>query len=482
MKRTAVIACLASITVVMVHPIALSSEVVVLRICGGEEATIVGTDRADVIRGTDGNDVIVSLGGPDDIKGLRGNDLICTGTAGDSVMAGPGNDFVEGSAGDDLLLGGTGRDLVDGGGGGDFARGNGGHDELRGRTGDDGLLGGSGDDVLAGAAGVEFMDGGEGDDVLIGGANPAVPNEGLMGGPGDDTIDGGPGLDRALYFLAEEGVKVDLGAGTATGEGSDDLIDVEGITGTEFDDTLVGNDDTNGISAGPGNDTLQGLGSGTFEEGMSDFLAPGEGDDDVDGGGGHDFISYDQGCFNGVNVDLQAGTATGFGEDTVAKVEGVFGSDCGDTLIGDDGVNAFVPLASDDTIDGGLGRDNVLFLFSFAPVTANLATGLARGDASGADGLAGIEDLWGTSFGDLLIGNGQSNSMLGWPGNDSIYGAGGDDFLDGLDGTDRVDGGNGIDTCSGELTNGCETEQIATASANKKLLKAWRSRDHWRTN
>ena len=477
MERIALVTCFAAIASLTIPPVALAGDAGSTPRCGGRKATIEGSRKADEITGTNGDDVIVSHGGPDEIRALRGDDLVCSGTGSDTVRAGPGADHVAAEDGFDIVFAGTGPDLVEAGDGGDFARGNTGHDELRGHEGDDGLIGGNGDDVLVGGAGVEFIDGGEGSDAILGGPNPPVPTEGLMGGPGNDSIDGGPGLDRALYFDAPQGVSVDLSKGAATGEGNDALVDVEGVTGTEFDDTLIGDNGSNGISAGPGNDVLQGLGSGTLEEG-SDFLAPGDGDDEVDGGGGHDFVSYDQGCFNGVTVDLGAGSATGMGDDTLAKVEGVFGSDCADTLIGDDGSNAFVPLDSDDSIAGGAARDTVLYLFSFAPVTANLATGLVRGSASGADGLSGIEDLWGTSFGDLLIGNGQNNSILGWSGNDSLYGAGGDDFLDGLDGADRVDGGNGIDTCSGELTNGCETEQITAARVNRNVLGAWRS-DHW---
>jgi Ca2+-binding RTX toxin-like protein len=115
-------------------------------------------------------------------------------------------------------------------------------------------------------------------------------------------------------------------------------------------------------------------------------------------------------------------------------------------------------------MQGAGGRDLAIYFFNFAPVTVNLATGLARGPSAGADGLSGMEDLWGSSFGDLLVGSGRSNDLIGQPGNDSIYGAGGDDFLDGLEGTDRVDGGNGLDTCSGEFTLGCETETAADAT------------------
>ncbi|MCW2927144.1 MAG: hypothetical protein JWM86_1112 [Thermoleophilia bacterium] len=74
--------------------------------CGGRRATLVGTQRADVLRGTRGVDVIVGLGGNDRIAGLGRGDIMC---------AGPGNDLIT-TSGDglarDLVSCGTGRDRV----------------------------------------------------------------------------------------------------------------------------------------------------------------------------------------------------------------------------------------------------------------------------------------------------------------------------------------------------------------------------------
>jgi PKD repeat protein len=78
--------------------------------CGGLPATIVGTNRRNVITGTPRRDIIHGRGGNDLIRGLGGNDLIC---------GGPGRDTLQGGRGRDRLIGGPGRDRAHGGPGRD---------------------------------------------------------------------------------------------------------------------------------------------------------------------------------------------------------------------------------------------------------------------------------------------------------------------------------------------------------------------------
>ena len=135
-----------------------------------------------------------------------------------------------------------------------------------GTPGDDVITGTSGDDVICGLEGNDRIDAGAGNDVL-------------EGGPGDDHLTGGEGEDRASYEAALEGVAADLGLGVASGEGSDVLEGVEGVTGSPSDDILTG-------STGP--DTLSGLG-GTdllFGQEGGDTLLGGEGDDYLTGSAG----------------------------------------------------------------------------------------------------------------------------------------------------------------------------------------------------
>lgn len=61
--------------------------------CGGETATLVGTEGPDMLTGTEGNDVIVALGGDDLVNGGGegiGIDVICGGEGNDTLNAGGG--------------------------------------------------------------------------------------------------------------------------------------------------------------------------------------------------------------------------------------------------------------------------------------------------------------------------------------------------------------------------------------------------------
>lgn len=115
--------------------------------CGGQPATIFGTNGADVIVGTPGVDVIVAFDGRDQISGLGGNDIICGGNGRDSVNGGAGADVIYGNAGDDTLKGNAGADIIVGGKGSDLVSGGKGSDDLTGNSGNDTLVGGTGSDI-----------------------------------------------------------------------------------------------------------------------------------------------------------------------------------------------------------------------------------------------------------------------------------------------------------------------------------------------
>jgi Ca2+-binding RTX toxin-like protein len=164
--------------------------------CNGLEATILGTNKDDVIVGTSGADVIVGLGGNDIIYGLGGNDVICGGTGDDRISGGTGNDRIFGDAGNDVLQGDSGNDILRGGAGNDTLNGNTGNDQLFGDAGNDTLDGGldknlANIDILRGGAGNDTLNGNTGNDQLFGDAG----NDTLDGGSENDTLNGGLGLD-----------------------------------------------------------------------------------------------------------------------------------------------------------------------------------------------------------------------------------------------------------------------------------------------
>ena len=117
-------------------------------------------------------------------------------------------------------------------------------------------------------------------------------HDALIGGVGNDVLDGGAGDDLANYHMddATGPVTVNLALGTASGSGigSDVLISIERVEGTDFNDTLIGDANDNYIAGGGGNDTMtSGAGQDTFatydtmegqEDTITDFTAGNWGD------------------------------------------------------------------------------------------------------------------------------------------------------------------------------------------------------------
>lgn len=362
---------------------------------------------------------------------------------------------IVGTARADVLKGTSRPDVIVGLAGNDVLKGLGANDRICGGKGNDTLVGGGGDDLLAGDQGQDKVAGGAGDFDF------------LVGGPGGDTLSGGAGIaDMAGYFGAPGPVTVDLAAGTATGDGSDTLTDVEDVDGSRFDDVITGNTASNFLFGEAGNDTLSG-GDGDF-----DGLIGGGGGDSLDGAAGEDFASF---FFSsaGITVNLTTGTATGEGTDTLASIEDVEGSRHDDNFTGDAGPNVFWPALGNDVIDGRSGTDTVSYEFAQSAVTANLATGTASGE--GTDTLNGMENLNGSRLNDNLTGDAGSNVLRGLAGDDTLSGGDGDDTLIGGEGADTLDGGNGSDTCDGESEVNCERDAqllvaISTRSESRRGL------------
>jgi Ca2+-binding RTX toxin-like protein len=391
------------------------------RTCFGEPATIIGTKRADVIKGTKRRDVIIALGGRDLINGRGGDDMICGGRGLDAIAGRGGNDMIDGGGGSDSITGGTGADLI--------------------RTGRGRL------NFIAGDA-------------------------------GNDSLRGGPGIDIVDYFSARRPIEADLGAGMATGQGRDLFHRIDGVSGSQFGDSLIGNPGPNVLIGGPGDDSLESGGNDASLEspalaGSSDILAgdgagPGrDGNDVMTGGSGVNVLSFSAARSN-VRVSLSEGRATGEGEDEFSGINVVIGSFFGDELVGDDGDNAFQPLDGDDRVEAGEGRDVIVYTLALG-MTVDLRSGKTLGE--GRDNLESIEDVWGSDFNDQIDGDQNDNRIYALGGSDRVAGHAGDDLLDGGKGVDSLNGGPGSDSClAGEQITECEDRDSVAPNSPVELL------------
>jgi Ca2+-binding RTX toxin-like protein len=301
------------------------------------------------------------------------------------------------------------------------------------------ILGGAeGNDLLFGDDGADSLGGGGGVDTLFGGNH----NDQLVGGAGADVLDGGEGLDLASFITALAGMTIDLRTMTFTGDGvGDTFVSIERYEGTNFADTIVGNDLANALLSGrDGNDLIQGLdgqdaldggkGNDTLEAGGGDdFLIGGAGGDRLDGGLGNDTISYITST-SSVTLDLEAGTGTGgdAAGDSFVSIEGIIGTLYGDSLRGHAGNDFISGLAGSDSIAGASGAD------------------LIYGD----NGVGLPEPYSQTVNADTVTGGAGNDTLYGQEGNDVLEGNEDNDRLLGGEGDDILDGGSGVDVLRGE--------------------------------
>lgn len=98
----------------------------------------------------------------------------------------------------------------------------------------------------------------------------------LYAGGGSNILDGLAGTDTVSYIAATTAITVTL-ASTLTqatgGSGSDRLLNIESLIGSNFNDKLTGNSSVNTLNGGLGNDTLDG-GAGNDVFRFSSTLSP----------------------------------------------------------------------------------------------------------------------------------------------------------------------------------------------------------------
>ena len=225
----------------------------------------------DLVSGGKGNDTIDGGAGDDTLYGgsiPTGVDHHATYEDNDVIYAGAGNDKVYGNSGDDKLFGEADNDFLSGGKGDDYLDGGDGNDVLEGNTGNDTLVGGAGDDVLNGNSGNDTLIDGLGNDILNGDSGDDI----IFAGAGDDVYDGKSGFDTINFSAATGKMNIDLSKKVADGMGHDQLLGIEKVVGSNFNDIFKGSKGADVLDGGAGNDVLRGLGG-------SDTLTGGSGSD-----------------------------------------------------------------------------------------------------------------------------------------------------------------------------------------------------------
>ncbi|MBR1942981.1 hypothetical protein IJ843_04530, partial [bacterium] len=498
--------------------------------------SITGGNLADSLLGGAGNDTLRGGAGNDTLRGGAGNDLIYGDE--DDVYAG-GNDIVYGDAGNDTIYGFYGHDKLYGGAGNDYLDGGAGNDYLDGGAGNDTLIGGAGNDTIHGGAGTNSITGGIGDDRLY--SDTGNTYFYFNHGDGKDYVYFGNLTDTLVfndasladdlkfynesnnlvirysdnendavviynYFKSSQKLKYIVTTDSAEAELLSAVMAREGyfvemngvankkntLTGTAYNDSIVGGNLQNVINGGNGHDIIYGGNS-------ADTLYGGNGRDTIYGGGGNDLI------YGNADNDVLYG---GAGADTIyggANDDTIYGGADNDRLYGEAGTNTFKFIVGDgnDTVYSGSGNDILDFGdlnfendFEFVKVgnhlvikygqstgykdsvtiasyfvgTTSVNTIVAKlnGEVQNIDirDFAVVKIEGAVKSSNKIVGTDIKESIIGGDYADTLNGGGGDDYINGRVGNDYIIGGAGNDI----LYGGADNDTIYGGSGNDTII------------
>lgn len=429
------------------------------------EDTVAGRDGVDVIRSVESivfADRTINVGddtGRNNIFGTSASETLTGSDNRDGLFGGDGDDLLLGLDEEDTFVGGRGNDTMIGSPDNE--------DDLNflwdtvnyTRAEDDGVFNGVTVDLANETAtdpygdtdtliDIERVFGTQFNDLLIG----SDDDDRFDPKGGNDTIHGGIGTDdRVLYQIADDfggtqGIDVTFSQ-TVEGDGvvnvdpwgdTDVFTGIEMLTGTKFDDKIIG---------GIGDQRLRAF----------------EGNDTIDGGDGRDLFEYsgdaNYGGFGGVVVDLENLNAQGYAEvtdgfgdtDFLKNIEDIRGTGTDDVIRGDAADNRLIGNAGDDLLAGRDGNDRL-------------------------EGRLGNDTLEGGAGEDDLIGDFGADSLIGGTGSDFMRGGGDADHFvfnagDGFDTVADFNVGEDLLVLNGVTVSGFREEDVGGGSGPDTILE-----------
>lgn len=183
--------------------------------------------------------------------------------------------------------------------------------------------------------------------------------------------------------------------------------------------------------------------------------------------------------WNGTNWVYNGTSGSDYGTGT-SEADIFMGNEGPDTMYGGAGNDTFYCRVDGNYIDGGADRDMVHYQGAqvdsqgrglYVDLSQNAAYSYGSGKT---DTLVNIEDIFGSTGNDTIVGSSAANVLSGYDGNDVIAGMGGNDTIYGGYGNDTLDGGSGADYLYGGVGNdvlfgGSETDYLYGEEGNDIL-------------